>query len=76
MCLALPAEIVAIEGETATADVDGAQIPVSLAFLDGVVVGDFVVVHVGYALSKIEPDLAKEQLELMRSGAAEEGVRV
>ena len=76
MCLALPAEIVAIEGETATADVDGAQIPVSLAFLDGVEVGDFVVVHVGYALSKIEPELAQEQLELMRSGAAEEGARI
>lgn len=73
MCLALPAEIIAIEGETATVDIDGAQIPVSLAFLEGVAVGDFVVVHVGYALSKIEPELAKEQLELMKAGAAQEG---
>lgn len=74
MCLALPAEVVAIDGETATVDLDGAQMPVSLAFLDDVVPGDFVVVHVGYALSKVAPDLAAEQIALMRAGAPEEGV--
>lgn len=70
MCLALPAEIVDIEGETATVDVDGTTMPVSLAFLDGVMPGDFVIVHVGYALSKIEPQLAAEQIALMRAGGA------
>lgn len=68
MCLAMPAEIIRIDGDTATIDIDGTQMPVSLAFLDGVETGDFVVVHVGYALSKIEPDLAAEQIELMRAG--------
>ena len=70
MCLALPAEIIGIEGETATVDVDGTQMPVSLAFLEDVAPGDFVVVHVGYALSKIEPELAAEQIALMREGSA------
>ncbi len=70
MCLALPAEVVAVEGETATVDVDGVKVPVSLAFLDGVAPGDFVVVHVGYALSKIDPELAAQQIELMRTGIA------
>ncbi len=70
MCLALPGQVVAIEGETATVDVDGVQVPVSLAFLDGVDAGDFVVVHVGYALSKIDPDLAAEQIALMKAGGA------
>lgn len=69
MCLAMPAEIISISGETATVDVDGTQMPVSLAFLEDVSAGDFVVVHVGYALSKIEPDAAAEQIELMRAGA-------
>lgn len=71
MCLALPAEIVAIEGEEAITDVDGVRTPVSLAFLDGVQVGDFVVVHVGYALSKIDPETAARQLEAMRAGEGE-----
>ena len=71
MCLALPAEILSIDGETATVDVDGARMPVSLAFLEGVAPGDFVVVHVGYALTRIEPEEAKRQLSLMRRGAAE-----
>ncbi len=70
MCLALPAEIIGIEGKTATVDVDGTQMPVSLAFLEDVAPGDFVVVHVGYALSKIEPELAAEQIALMRKGSA------
>lgn len=72
MCLALPAEVITIEGDTATVDVDGTRMPVSLAFLNGVKVGDFVVVHVGYALSIIEPDRAAEQLALMKAGAGQE----
>lgn len=69
MCLALPAEVKSVEGETATVDLDGVQLPVSLAFLEGVEPGDFVVVHVGYALSKVDPDLAAQQLALLKSGA-------
>ncbi|MGF1462684.1 MAG: HypC/HybG/HupF family hydrogenase formation chaperone [Maricaulaceae bacterium] len=70
MCLALPGEIVAIEGDQARVDVDGVQVPVSLAFLSDVAPGDFVVVHVGYALTKIDPDQAAAQIAAMRAGAA------
>lgn len=66
MCLAIPAEVLSIEGETATVDLDGVQMPVSLALVDGVVAGDFVVVHVGYALTRIEPEEAEAQLRLMK----------
>lgn len=69
MCLALPAEVIAVDGETATVNLDGVQMPISLAFLDGVTAGDFVIVHVGYALSKVDPDLAAEQLALLKAGA-------
>lgn len=72
MCLAMPAEIIAIDGETATVDVDGTRMPVSLAFLEDVAPGDFVVVHVGYALAKIDPDEAAEQLRLMQAGAGQD----
>lgn len=66
MCLAIPAEVLSIEGETATVDLDGVQMPVSLALVDDVVAGDFVVVHVGYALTRIEPEEAEAQLRLMK----------
>lgn len=69
MCLALPAEVVAVAGATATVDLDGVTMPVALDFLDDVAPGDFVVVHVGYALSKIDPAVAAEQIALMRAGS-------
>lgn len=75
MCLALPAEVLSVEGDTATVDVDGVQVPVSLAFLEDVSAGDFVVVHVGYALSKIDPDLAAEQLAIMAGETGSEEAR-
>ncbi|MEL7028146.1 MAG: HypC/HybG/HupF family hydrogenase formation chaperone [Pseudomonadota bacterium] len=76
MCLALPAEVLRLEtDDTAVVEVDGAQLPVSLAFLNGVRPGDFVVVHVGYALSKIDPEEAAEQIALMRAGDQEATVQ-
>ncbi|MEZ5954743.1 MAG: HypC/HybG/HupF family hydrogenase formation chaperone [Hyphomonas sp.] len=69
MCLAIPAEVLSIDGELATVDLDGVQMPVSLALVDGVSPGDFVVVHVGYALTVIQPEEAEAQLALMRGAA-------
>lgn len=73
MCLALPAEIVSTDGDTAVADVDGVQVPISIAFLPEVGPGDYVVVHVGYALSKIDAHEAQQQLAAMHAPALQEG---
>jgi len=66
MCLALPAQIVQIApaGDMATVSVDGVQVEVSLALVDDVHVGDYVLVHVGYALNKIDEDEALKTLAL------------
>ena len=64
MCLALPCKVVAIDGETATIDVSGMKKDISLALLDDVAVGDYVIVHVGYALTKLDPDEAEKTLAL------------
>ncbi len=66
MCLALPAKIVAIDPATnmATASVDNVKVEVSLALVDDVVLGDYVLVHVGYALNKIDEDEALKTLAL------------
>ncbi|MEM7569197.1 MAG: HypC/HybG/HupF family hydrogenase formation chaperone [Pseudomonadota bacterium] len=73
MCLALPAEIVSTDGESAVADVDGVQVPISIAFVPDAQPGDYVVVHVGYALSKIDAEHAAAQLAAMKAPAISEG---
>jgi hydrogenase expression/formation protein HypC len=63
MCLAIPARVVALAPpDTAQVDVGGVQMRVSLALVDGVRVGDFVIVHVGYALTKLDPAEAERTL--------------
>jgi len=71
MCLAIPARVVAMpEAGTAVIDVDGVRKQVSLALVDGVSIGDYVIVHVGYALTRLDPDEAARTLALF----AEAGV--
>ncbi|HHC71754.1 MAG TPA: HypC/HybG/HupF family hydrogenase formation chaperone [Thiotrichales bacterium] len=64
MCLALPAEVVAIDGDTARVSLGGVQKEVSLVLLEEVSVGDYVLVHVGYALEKVSPEEAERTLAL------------
>ncbi len=65
MCLALPVRVVAKPAEdTAVVDLGGVQKTISLALVDGVEVGDYVILHVGYALSRLDPDEAERTLAL------------
>lgn len=66
MCLALPAQIITIDPDTAmaTVSVNNVKVEVSLALVDDVDVGDYVLVHVGYALNKIDEDEAMKTLAL------------
>jgi len=66
MCLALPVEILSTEGEDAVADVDGVQLPISIAFVPDAQPGDYVVLHVGYALTKIDAAVAAQQIAEMK----------
>ena len=66
MCLAVPARIIALHDETsATVDVGGVWKDVSVALLDYVAVGDYVILHVGYALSRLDPAEAERTLALI-----------
>ena len=70
MCLAIPARVVALpEAETAVIDVDGVRKRVSLALVDRVAVGDYVIVHVGYALARLDPAEAAQTLALFAEAA-------
>lgn len=65
MCLAIPARVAEIlAGDQAIVDLGGVRKDVSLALLDEVNVGDYVIVHVGYALQKLDPDEAARTLAL------------
>jgi hydrogenase expression/formation protein HypC len=71
MCLAIPARVTEIgAGETATIDIGGVRKEVSLALLEDVAVGDWVIVHVGFALSKLDPEEAARTLELFAEAGA------
>ncbi|MEI2771530.1 MAG: HypC/HybG/HupF family hydrogenase formation chaperone [Candidatus Competibacter sp.] len=65
MCLAIPALVVEIlEQEQAIVDMGGVRKPISTALLEEVAVGDYVIVHVGFALSRLDPEEAAETLKL------------
>lgn len=65
MCLAIPAQIVELrDNDNAIVDLAGVRKEISLALVEGAVVGDYVIVHVGYALNKVDPDEAAKTLKL------------
>jgi hydrogenase expression/formation protein HypC len=66
MCLAIPSKIVRIDSEMAVIDVDGIQREASLLLLEDVKVGDYVIVHAGFAIHKIDEAAAMETLDLLR----------
>ena len=66
MCLAIPSMITAINGPMATIDVDGVRREVSLMLLEDAAVGDYVIVHAGFAIQKLEEAAARESLQLLR----------
>lgn len=67
MCLAVPMKIVSKDGDTVVAEVDGVQKEASVMLLgEEVTVGDYVIVHAGFAISKLDEHYAEETLSLMR----------
>lgn len=66
MCLAIPAEVVALlDGGRARVSLGGITKEISLALIDDVTVGDYVLLHVGFALAKIDADEARRTLEVL-----------
>lgn len=65
MCLAIPARVVEMpDPETAVVDLGGVKKTISLALVEDVAVGDYVIVHVGFALNKLNPEEAEKTLAL------------
>ena len=65
MCLAIPVRVTELlDGAMAIVDLDGIRKEVSLALVDDVRPGDYVILHVGYALARLDPAEAERTLAL------------
>jgi len=68
MCVAVPGEVLSIDaGGLAEIDFGGTRRTISLALLDRAEVGDYVIVHAGFALHRVDPEEARETLDLLRA---------
>jgi hydrogenase expression/formation protein HypC len=71
MCLAIPAQVIETpDTETAVVELGGIRKAISTALLDQVAVGDYVIVHVGYALERLNVAEAEATLRLFAELAA------
>jgi hydrogenase expression/formation protein HypC len=70
MCLALPMRVTAVDGARATIAVEGLEQECSLMLVPGAGVGDYVLVHAGYAISVLSEDEAQETYDLLREMGA------
>lgn len=72
MCLAVPAKIIKlIDSENALCDFNGIEKEVNVSLIENPVAGDWVIVHVGFALNRIDPIQARETQALLKDIASE-----
>jgi len=65
MCLAVPMKIIDVRGDgMGVADLDGARSEVNLSLLDNPSVGDYVIIHAGFAIERLDEKEARERISL------------
>ncbi len=69
MCLAVPMRLINRDGDVGTLDLDGVQREVSLALLPDAQVGEYLLVHAGYAIGTLDEEEAKITLQLLKEVA-------
>jgi hydrogenase expression/formation protein HypC len=67
MCLAVPAKVLSIDGNAASAEIMGNRITVDISLVAGIAVGDYVMVHAGIAIHKYDQQEALENLEMIKA---------
>jgi len=73
MCLAVPVKITVIEGDQADVDIGGVSRRVSIALTPEARVGDYVLLHTGYAINVLNEAEAKETLDILERMVAADG---
>jgi hydrogenase expression/formation protein HypC len=64
MCLSIPARVISIEGDMATVSVGGTEYKASLQIVENVEVGDYILLHTGFAIQKLDVREAEESLRV------------
>jgi hydrogenase expression/formation protein HypC len=65
MCLAIPAKVICVDGARALVTIEEVEYNASLLLLDDVHAGDFVMLHAGFAIQKVDAEEAAETLRLL-----------
>ncbi len=68
MCLAVPMKVVEINGNAGVVEYSGIKREIGLMLLDDVKIDDWVIVHTGFAISKLDENEAQETLKLLKEG--------
>ena len=66
MCLSIPAQIIKIEGQMADVSIGGALFKAGLQMVENVRVGDYILLHAGFAIQKISEEDALETIKLLK----------
>jgi hydrogenase expression/formation protein HypC len=65
MCLAIPAKVISVDGASAKVSIEDVEYTASLLLIDDVRPGDFIMLHAGFAIEKVDPEEAAETLKLL-----------
>ena len=65
MCLAIPAKVISVDGTSAIVSIEDVEYTASLLLIDDVAPGDFIMLHAGFAIEKVDPAEAEETLRLL-----------
>ncbi len=71
MCLAIPMKLIEMDGNTGIVEAGGVQRRIGLDLMEDAAVGDYFIVHAGYAIEKLSPEEARNTLDLFRRIEAE-----
>ena len=66
MCLAVPMRVIEINGDEAIVELGGVKKKISLGIMEKISVGDYVVVHAGFAIQKLDEEEAAKTLSLLK----------
>jgi hydrogenase expression/formation protein HypC len=69
MCLGIPGRVIEIDKNVAKVDLGGVSRDISLDLCPDVSVGEYVLIHTGFAIQKVDEEEAKETLDLLRKMA-------
>lgn len=67
MCLSIPAQILYLEGDHATVSIGGIEVSANVSLIEDVQKGDYILVHSGFALEKIDEEEARKTLEVFKA---------